>query len=63
MTYNDGRHKTKVFETREIELKNFNPMVWNLILNHNWLEGYVQAKIDFLGHFVWINVRRTEISP
>jgi len=61
MKINDGCHKTKVFEIREIELKNFSPMVWNLILKHNWLEGYVQAKIDFFGNLIWINVRRNKV--
>jgi hypothetical protein len=52
----------KILETREIELKNLNPMVWNLVLKHNWLKDYVQAKIDFLGSPIWINIKRSEVN-
>ena len=54
-------HKIKVSEIREIKLKNFNPMCWHLISYHGLLKGYIQAKIDFLGILIWVNLKRNEV--
>lgn len=58
MVYFDGRHAHLVLDIREVSLENFNPMCHHLIAT----QDFVQAKIQWIGGPVWINVYRKQLK-
>lgn len=51
MYYNDGYHRTKVYDVRPLKREYLSPMVTKIN------PDLIQVKIKFLGRFlIWINV-------
>ena len=59
--YIDGQTIKECKRIREIEEKNFSPMIVNSNLWEDFKKTYIQVEINFLGFDTWINVLRSKV--